>query len=201
MKIMLKTPARRIIPAALVFCTVAVGVYAAVPGRDARDASLVPVVVAAGRLDEGTAAMVVRRNVSVRMVPADARASGAITSVDRIPDGVLAYPLVGAQQLLTTSFAEDHVSSLGADYVAVSVMLDTQRWAGPVLQSGRRVDVWDTDEAGPKLVASDAVVLDPPSPAGLKADADTIISLGVRADSVAGVLLAAANKRVWLVSR
>lgn len=197
----LRIPGRRVLPAVAVFGLVGVGVYAAVPGHEKKDAALVPVVVASQQIAEGTPSGTVRGEVSVRMIPPGARASGALSSVSEIPDGVLAYGHVNGQQLLASSFAQDHVRSIGADYVAVSVMLDTQRWAGPVLQAGRHVDVWDTDDAGPKLVASDAVILDAPSPAGLKPDADTVVSLGVKKDSVAGVLLAAANKHVWLVSR
>ena len=197
----LNIPRKRVATAALVFGLAAVGVYAAVPdGKDA-GTDLVPVVVAVRLLEEGTPSATVRESVSVRMVPVNARAAGALGDAGRIPDGVLAYPVVNGQQLLATSFAEDHVGSLGADYVAVSVRLDTQRWAGPILQAGRRVDVWDTDEAGPRLVSADAVVLDAPSPTGLKPDEDTVISIGVRKATLEGVLLAAANKRVWLVSR
>lgn len=192
----------RAVPAVAVFALVGVGVYAALPDDgNARDSALVPVVVATRMLPEGTSTDDVRKAVAVRMVPGDARADGAVTSPAGIPDGVLAYEHVDGQQILATSVAEDHVSSLGADYVAVSISLDTQRWAGPILQSGRRVEVWDTVESGPRMVADDAVVLDAPAPGGIEPGADTVVSIGVRRESVAAVLLAAANKRVWLVSR
>lgn len=197
-----RSRATKFLPAFAVFALVGTGVYAALPDDGNADGTaLVPVVVATRALPEGTSTDELRRGVTVRMVPRDARADGAVTSVSAIPDGVLAYGHVGGQQILATSVAEDHVSSLGADYVAVSVMLDTQRWAGPLLQSGRRVEVWDTAESGPKMVAADAVVLDAPSPAGLEPADDTVVSIGVRRESVAAVLLAAANKRVWLVSK
>lgn len=197
----LRIPGRRALPAVAVFGLVAVGVYAAVPGHEKKDTALVPVVVATQSIAEGTPSDDVGEEVTVRMVPPGARASGALSSISDIPEGVIAYGHVNGQQLLKTSFAQDRVRSVGADYVAVSVMLDTQRWAGPVLQAGRHVDVWDTDEAGPKLVASDAVILDAPAPEGMKADVDSVVSLGVKKEAIAGVLLAAANKRVWLVSR
>lgn len=197
----LRIPTKRALSAVAVFGLVAAGVYAAVPGREKKDAALVAVVVATGEITEGTPSDAVRREVAVRMVPPVARAAGALSSVSDIPDGVLAYVHVNGQQLLVSSFARDRVRSIGTDYVAVSVTLDTQRWAGPILQAGRRVEVWDAGETGSKLVAADAVVLGAPSPDGVKPEEDTVISIGVRKESVAAVLLAAANKRVWLVSR
>lgn len=198
----IKIPSRRVLSALAVFGLAGVGLYAALPAdKPAAGSGLVPVVVVNREFAEGTSTDVVKGNASVRMVPQDARASSALSAVGQIPDGVLAFIHVPGQQLLESSFADDHVKSLGNDFVALSISLDTARWAGPILQSGRRVDVWDTNEAGPELVAADAVVLDAPSPVGVKPDAETVISIGVRRESVDKVLLAVANKRVWLVSR
>ena len=198
----IKPRAVKVLPAVAVFVLVGTGVYAALPDDDNADrTALVPVVVVTRGLPEGAPAATVRQGATVRMVPRDARAEGAVTSLSALPDGVLAHPLVRGQQVLVTSLAADHVRSLGPGYVAVSVKLDTQRWAGPVIQSGRRVEVWDTTEAGPKMVAPDAVVLDAPSPAEMDPEEDTVVSLGVKRESVGAVLLAAANERVWLVSR
>ena len=195
-------PSRRGLSALAVFGLAGAGLYVALPADSGTAGSdLVPVIVVNKEFAEGTSTELVRGSVSVRMVPEVARAASALTAIGQIPKGVLAYVHVGGQQLLQTSFAEDHVSSLGNDYVALSISLDTARWAGPILQSGRRVDVWDTNEAGPELVADGAVVLDAPSPVGIKPDVDTVVSIGVRRESVEKVLLAVANKRVWLVSK
>ena len=81
--------------------------------------------------------------------------------------------------------------------------LDPQRWVGPWLQAGRIVDVYDTNEPQPSLVATRAVILDAPEdPAGnLEPTQDAVVSLGVPKDSLVEVLAAAEYGTVWLVGR
>jgi len=196
-----KSLGRKVGPAAVVFSLTFVGVLALVPRGDKADDALVPVVVATRSLSDGTSTEGVRQGSAVRMVPEKARAAGAISSLAGLPSGVLAYDHVVGQQLLSSSFAVSRVRSLGAGFVAVSVKLDPQRWVGPWLEAGRFVDVFDTNEAGPTLAASRAVILSVPDPSDLKPSDDAIVSLGVPKDSLVDVLLAAANNRVWLVGR
>jgi hypothetical protein len=48
--------------------------------------------------------------------------------------------------------------------VAISVRLDSQRWVGPVLLTGRTVNVYDIDPEGPRLISPEAVVVEAESP-------------------------------------
>jgi len=196
-----KVLGRKIIPAAAVFSLTFVGVLALVPHEKRAEDNLVPVLVASRSLADGTKSSDVRKASVVRMVPESARAIGAVTSAAGLPDGVLAYDHVVGQQLLTTSFAVNRVRGLGVGFVAVSVKLDSQRWIGPWVEAGRFVDVYDTNEAGPKLVAERAVILSVPDPSNVKPSDDAVVSLGVPKDALIDVLLAAANNRVWLVGR
>lgn len=199
-----KSIARRAAPAVGVFSLTFLGVLALVPKDSVDDDELVPVVVATRTLSDGTDASEVRGAVEVRMVPDIARSEGALAALEALPDGVLAFDHVPGQQILTTSFARNHVGSLGADFVAVSVTLDPQRWVGPWLQAGRIVDVYDTREPNPVLAAERAVILDAPDDPDaveLEPTEDTVISLGVPKDSLTGVLAAAENGTVWLVGR
>lgn len=192
---------RRLLPASAAFVMAFVGVLALAPRGDDADRDLVPVLMATRNLSDGTAADVVDDAVEVRMVPVAVRAEGAITSLDSLPEGVLAYDLVPGQQVLVTAFAASRVRSLGDGYVAVSAKLDPQRWVGALLEAGRIVDVYDTNETGPVRIASRAVILQSPETADLAPSEDTLVSLGVPEASLADVLLAIANNRVWLVGR
>lgn len=200
----LKTLARKSAPAVGVFSLTFLGVLALAPKDAPNDDSLVPVVVATRTLADGTDVATVRGAAEVRMMPASARSEGALASLATLPEGVLAYDHVQGQQILATSFARNHVGSLGADFVAVSVTLDPQRWVGPWLQAGRIVDVYDTGEPSPTLAATRAVILDAPgdpAAADLEPTQDSVISLGVPKDSLTEVLAAAENGTVWLVGR
>jgi hypothetical protein len=192
---------RRLLPASAAFAMAFVGVLALAPRGDDVDRDLVPVLMATRNLSDGTAADVVDDGVEVRMVPASVRAEGAITSPDSLPDGVLAYDLVPGQQVLATAFAASRVRSLGDGYVAVSAKLDPQRWVGALLEAGRIVDVYDTNETGPVRIAARAVILQSPDTGDLAPSEDTLVSLGVPETSIADVLLAIASNRVWLVGR
>jgi hypothetical protein len=198
----MKVLARTAAPAVGVFSLTFLGVLALAPKDSTNDDSLVPVVVATRTLADGTESTTVRGAAEVRMVPDVARSEGALASLDELPIGVLAFDHVPGQQILATSFARNRVESLGADFVAVSVTLDPQRWVGPWLQAGRIVDVYDTREPGPILAAERAVILDAPQdPAAedLEPTQDKVISLGVPKDALTEVLAAAENGTVWLV--
>lgn len=200
----LKSLARKSAPVVGVFSLTFLGVLALAPKDGPDDDSLVPVLVATRMLADGTDTAAVRAAAEVRMVPADARSDGALVDPAALPDGVLAYDHVAGQQILATSFAKNHVSSLGADFVAVSVTLDPQRWVGPWLQAGRIVDVYDTREPRPTLAAVRAVILEVPADtavADLQPTQDAVISLGVPTQSLTAVLAAAENGTVWLVGR
>lgn len=199
----LKPLVRKAAPAVGVFSLTFVGVLALAPKDEPKDDALVPVVVATRTLSDGTDATSVRKAAEVRMVPDIARSEGAIASLDDLPVGVLAFDHVPGQQILFTSFARNHVSSLGTNFVAVSVTLDPQRWVGPWLQAGRIVDVYDTNEPQPALVATRAVILDAPeeSADSLEPTQDAVVSLGVPKEALVGVLAAAENGTVWLVGR
>lgn len=190
---------RKAAPAAAAFSIALVGIFFLVPRDDKADEQLVPVVVATRSLSDGTTTNAVRNGAEVRMVAASARAEGALGSLDSFPDGVLAYDHVVGQQILLTSFAQSRVRSLGTGYSAISVKLDPQRWVGALIEAGRIVDVYDTDGVAPRRVATRAVILEAPDPADLLPGDDTLVSLGVPEDSLADVLVAVANNRVWLV--
>lgn len=200
----LKDIARKSAPAVGIFSLAFVGVLALAPDDASTSDDLVPVLVATRTLTDGTQSSAVRAAAEVRLVPASARTEGAIVDLDALPDGVLAFDHVRGQQILATSFARNRVSSLGTDFVAVSVSLDAQRWVGPWLQAGRLVDVYDTAEPQPELAATRAVILDAPDgsdAADLQPTQDTVISLGIPKESLAEVLAAAENGTVWLVGR
>ena len=196
-----KTLVRKAAPAVAAFSLAFVGLLALVPRGQDDDDELVPVAVATRPLSDGTTASAVRNGAEIRMIEASARAEGAIGSLDELPDGVLAYGHVAGQQILLTSFAQSSVRSLGKGYVAISVKLDPQRWVGALLEAGRIVDVYDTDDVSPRRVAVRAVILESPNPAELMPTEDTLVSIGIPEESLPDVLKAVANNRVWLVGR
>lgn len=196
-----KTLVRKAAPAAVAFSLTFVGILALVPRGEDDRGELVPVAVATRSLADGTTANAVKNGAEIRMIEASARAEGAVGSLDELPEGVLAYDHVAGQQILLTSFAQSRVRSLGEGYVAISVKLDPQRWVGALLEAGRIVDVYDTDDVSPRRVAVRAVILESPNPADLLPTEDTLVSIGVPEESLPDVLTAVANNRVWLVGR
>ncbi len=196
-----KTLVRKAAPVAVAFSLTFVGILALVPRGEDDRGELVPVAVATRSLADGTTANAVKNGAEIRMIEASARAEGAVGSLDELPEGVLAYDHVAGQQILLTSFAQSRVRSLGEGYVAISVKLDPQRWVGALLEAGRIVDVYDTDDVSPRRVAVRAVILESPNPADLLPTEDTLVSIGVPAESLPDVLTAVANNRVWLVGR
>lgn len=194
----LKSIAKRATAPAIAFVCVGVGGLLLVPRDESTDERL-PTVVATGDIADGTDAARVRSRVEVRMLPPEARASGALSSTDEIPDGVLAYSHETGQQILTNSFAADPIAALGDDYVAVSVRVDSPRWVGPLVTTGRIVDVYEVDAEEVRPITTDAVIVDAPDPENLGAKDDAVVVLGVRKDALSAVVLAASNNAIWLV--
>lgn len=192
---------KRFVPAALAFVLVAFGTLMVLPKND--DVVMAderePVLVLTGDAEAGTPSADLVSAVEVKMFEAGARATGALTSLEDLPDGVLISDHVAGQQLLISSFAANVVDGLGEGYVAVSVRLDAQRWVGPLVTTGDVVDVYDIDEDGATVIARRAVVLESPSPTDLGPRDEAVISLGVSEGSLAAVLVAASENRVWLV--
>ena len=198
----IKFSMKRFGPAVLAFLLVVVGVLLLVPNdnNEAKANLEVPVVVAESSLSSGATASQVRSNVAVRMVPETARAAGAFSSIEELPDGVLAYSHVAGQQILKTSFSENQLVALGDGYVAVSIRVESQRWVGPYVMAGSSVNIFDTQVAGASLISSNAVILGVPETTDLEPKEDTVISLGVKRESLPAVLVAASENRIWLVS-
>ena len=198
----IKFTLKRFGPAIVAFLLVVFGALLVVPQDDneAKANQDVPVVVAVSSLASGATASEVRSNVEVRMVPAALRASGAFSSLEDLPEGALAYSHVAGQQILKTSFSANQLFALGDGYVAVSIKVESQRWVGPYVMSGKSVNIYDTNITTASLISADAVILGTPETTDLEPKQDTIISLGVRQDSLAAVLVAASENRVWLVS-
>lgn len=180
------------------FVCVGAGGLLLIPRDDSND-ELLPTVVATSGIADGTDVARVRSRVEVRMLPADARANGALASPDDMPEGVLAYSLESGQQVLVSSFAADRIAALGDDFVAVSIRVDSPRWVGPVVTTGRIVDVYEVDDTDVRLITTDAVIVDSPSPDGLGSKDESVVVLGVRKDSLSAVVLAASKNAIWLV--
>ena len=183
---------------AVAFVCVGAGGLLLVPRDDSNDERL-PTLVASSDIADGTDAARVRSRVEVRMLPPEARASGALSSTDEIPDGVLAYSHESGQQILTSSFAADRIAALGDSFVAVSIRVDSPRWVGPLVTTGRIVDVYEVDAEEVRLITTDAVIVDAPDPENLGAKDDSVVVLGVRKDALSAVVLAASNNAIWLV--
>ena len=183
------------------FFLVLLGTLAVVPrGDEKADATKrISTLVLTKALDEGTPAEAVRAAVEVRDLDPDARATGALSSLDDIPAGVLVSDHVVGEQLLASSFASDEVAALGPGFVSVSIRLDSQRWVGPFLTTGDTVDVFDVSDTGSVKIAVKAVIIEAP-PAGEVGPRDeSIISMGVPASALPAVLSAASSGRIWLV--
>jgi len=183
------------------FFLVLLGTLAVVPrGDEKADATKrISTLVLTKALDEGAPAEVVRAAVEVRDLDPEARATGALSSLDDIPEGVLVSDHVVGEQLLASSFAADKVAALGPGFVSVSIRLDSQRWVGPFLTTGDTVDVFDVSDTGSVKIAAKAVIIEAP-PAGEVGPRDeSIISMGVPASALPAVLSAASSGRIWLV--
>ena len=190
---------RTVAPAIGAFSLVAVGTLIALPDdQSGKTPDLVPTVVATAVVEAGSSSNLLRNHVEVRDIAPSARADGALTSIEQIPDGVVTYDIVSGQQVLETSFSATSVAALGDGYVAVSVRLNPQQWVGPVIVAGNVVDVYDVFNEDTTLVAHRAVILDAPDVTSVEPNDETIVSLGVKRESLPDVLVAATNNRIWL---
>lgn len=192
---------KRFAPAVLAFALVALGSLMILPKNDdvANAEQRQPVLVLTGDADVGTLTADLVSLVEVKMLETDARATGALASIDDLPEGVLRSDHVKGQQLLVTSFAANVVEGLGEGFVAVSVRLDAQRWVGPLVTTGDVVDVYDIGTDAATAIARKAVVLGAPVPTDLGPRDEAVISLGVPEASLSAVLVAASENRIWLV--
>jgi hypothetical protein len=192
---------KRFAPAALAFVLVAFGTLMILPKNDdvANADQRQPTLVLTSDVESGTATADLTAQVEVKMLEVDARATGALASLDDLPDGVLVADHVAGQQLLDSSFAANVVEGLGEGFVAVSVRLDAQRWVGPLVTTGDVVDVFDIGVDAATPIAREAVVLEAPSPTDLGPRDEAVISLGVPETSLSAVLVAASENRIWLV--
>ena len=192
---------KRFAPATLAFVLVAFGTLLVLPKNDeaANADERQPTLALVRGVEAGTPASELVTDVEVKMLEPDARATGALSSLDEIPDGVLISNHVPGEQLLASSFAANVVEGLGVGFVAVSVRLDAQRWVGPLVTTGDVVDVYDIGDEVALPIARDAVVLEAPTPTDLGPRDEAVISLGVPQSSLSAVLVAANDNRIWLV--
>lgn len=183
------------------FFLVLIGTLAVVPRGDesATATEKIPTLVVTSAIAKGSSSALVRASVEVRDLDVAARATGALSSLDEIPDGVLVSAHVAGEQLLVSSFASDEVSALGPGFVSVSIRLDAQRWVGPLLTTGDTVDVFDVTDTGSTKIATKAVIIDAPSAAEVGPRDESIVSMGVPASALPAVLSAATSGRIWLV--
>lgn len=182
------------------FLLVGGGALAALPRADSDPGgAMVPTLVAVSDMPAGMSVNDVRSRVEVREVASDDRVPNALASLDDIPSGVLAYAHVSGQPILATSFAENRIDAVKKGYVAISLRLETQRWFGPLTTSGSIVNVYDIAPTGVQLVSRNAVVIDAPSTGDIGPKDDTVLALAVDPASLADVLRAADQGRIWLV--
>ena len=192
---------KRFAPTALAFVLVGIGTLMVFPDDESAEAGQrFPTLVVTSELESGTPVSELASVTEVRLLAADARATGALSSIDDLPEGVLTSDHVAGQQLLASSFAADVVEGLGEGFVAVSVRLDAQRWVGPLVTTGDVVDVYDIGVDAATPIARKAVVLEAPTPNDLDPRDEAVISLGVPESALSSVLVAASQERLWLVS-
>jgi|DEB0MinimDraft_10_1074344.scaffolds.fasta_scaffold67454_2 hypothetical protein len=185
----------------LAFLLTAVGLFLLVASNEGSAAPPLGVdtVVATVAIPAGTATSDLSAQVTVRSVAADARAVGAIESLEELPDGVLISPLVPGQQVLTSSFADDIVDGLGPDLVAVSVRVEAQRWAGPFRLTGSVVTVHQLGESGTRVLAEGVQIIDAPILTEVDPRSEQLISLAVPKAVVGDIIAAAAADELWMV--
>ncbi|MCH1489583.1 MAG: hypothetical protein L7T83_04110 [Ilumatobacteraceae bacterium] len=180
---------------------VMVGTYALVgTSNDAGvvDEDLVPTVVVIEPIAAGTDTAVIGDLVEVRMLPTSVRPVGALSDLESLPAGVLAHDAVTGEQLLESSIALDEVDALGGGFTAISVRVDTQRWAGPYGSTGDAVDIYRSGETIEFIVA-DAVIISAPSIEELDPRAESIVTLAVPDESITQIISAASQNEIWMV--
>lgn len=188
---------------ALAFLLTAVGLFLLVGGDDGAAAPPVGIdtVVATASVPAGTTGSELAGLVDVRVIEASARATGALSSLDEIGEGVLVAGLVPGQQILASSFAEDVVDALGPNLVAVSVRLEAQRWTGPYRLTGDTVTVHRLGEAGTVVLAEQVRIIDAPGADAIDPRSEQLISLAVPESAVGDIIAAAAADELWMVGR
>lgn len=194
---------RRVGPALVAFVLVALGVLVLAGGSKSSSASseeLRSTVVAITSIPAGTTIDQLPSMVEVRMLSANARAQGAIESVELLGDGVLGSDHVAGQQILLSSVVDDERQDLGKGTVAVSAKLDPAQWAGPVAATGTRVNVFAIGGTAAELIATNVVIIDAPDPSSLTPQQEAIITLGVATTDVARVIGAVSSAGIWLVT-
>lgn len=195
---------KRIGPVFAAFVLVALGVIVLAGGNkesaDATNDGLRATVVAVAPIAEGVSTNDLKSRVEIRMLPSDARAQGAIESVDGLPDGVVSGELVPGQQVLTSSIIDDVRRSLGNGRVAISARLDPAQWSGPVASTGTRVDIYAIGGSNAELIATDVIVLAAPDPSTLTSQQEAVITLGVADVFISRVIGAVSGAGVWLVT-
>jgi hypothetical protein len=194
---------RRAVPALVAFILALVGVALLVDDRSAPLAAAdgVPTVVATASVPAATTTAELLGYLEVRDLPPSARTTGALSSLDEVPDGVTTTPLAAGQQVLGTTVADDPRDQLGGDLVAVSVELEAQQWVGPVGTTGDLVDIYalgGTGATDATVVAIGVVVLDAPNPG--EDDDTSVVTLGVSRLDAARVVGAIAGDGIWLVT-
>lgn len=180
---------------------VMVGTYALVgTSNDAGvvDEDLVPTVVVIEPIAAGTDTAVIGDLVEVRMLPTSVRPVGALSDLESLTAGVLAHDAVTGEQLLESSIALDEVDALGGGFTAISVRVDTQRWAGPYGSTGDAVDIYRSGETIEFIVA-DAVIISAPSIEELDPRAESIVTLAVPDESITQIISAASQNEIWMV--
>ena len=192
---------RRNLPAVGAFVLVTLGSLLVSPGGDggAEADPRLPTVVAIAPIPKGALSTEIESSVEVRLVAPEARAEGALSSLEEIPQGVVATDHVVGQQLLASSFNGEQLRAVGDGYTAVSVRLDPQRWAGPLAVTGKIVDVYDVVDGEATLIASDAVIVSAPDAAALGSRDEAIVTIAVTDESLRNLLIAANSGSVWLV--
>ena len=194
---------RRVGPALVAFVLVALGVLVLAGGSKSSSASseeLRSTVVAITSIPAGTTTDQLPSMVEVRMLSANARAQGAIESIEVLGDGVLGSDHVAGQQILLSSVVDDERQDLGKGTVAVSAKLDPAQWAGPVAATGTRVNVFAIGGTAAELIATNVVIIDAPDPSSLTPQQEAIITLGVATADVARVIGAVSSAGIWLVT-
>jgi len=194
---------KKMAPAFTAFILVGGGTLLILPNQSSDNSGddLVPTVIMKTFVEAGTTTKDVALSVEITEIPKAARANGALSSLNQLPQGVLISDHVEGQQVLLTSFSKSSVAALGDNYVAVSVRLDTQRWLGPVRATGEFVNVYAVIPTSASIISLDAVVLDTPAIEDIKAKDESVISLGVKKETLVAVLSAARDNSLWLTGR
>ena len=192
---------KKFVPAIAIFFLVTFGLLQVIPNeKDSTVASeLIPTVVFTQFANSGLNTSEITSQIEIRLLEPQARANGSLSSFDEIPEGVLVSDHVEGQQLLISSIAANAVDGLGAGFIAISVAMDSQRWAGPYLSTGTVVDVYEIVDQVSTRIAENAVILNEPSTDDLASSDQQIISLAIPGSSLNQVLVAANESRLWLV--